>query len=94
MMVEDAQFKLRLSPALKERIEAARYANRRTLNKEIVLRLERTFTEDEERARIALEAIKASPLIKAERQIIASEARLMLRIEELEARVEKLESKK
>jgi hypothetical protein len=42
-MTEDAQMKIRLPRALKEQIDAAAEANKRTLNGEIVARLEMTF---------------------------------------------------
>ncbi len=48
-MTEDAQMKIRLARTLKEKIEAAAEETNRTLNGEIVARLERTFIEDAER---------------------------------------------
>lgn len=44
-MAEDAQMKIRLPKALKERIEAAAIAENRSLNGEIVSRLEASFPD-------------------------------------------------
>ena len=48
-MADEAQLKVRLLRSLKAKVDAAAYENRRTLNAEIVARLERTFIEDAER---------------------------------------------
>lgn len=42
-MIDDAQMKIRLTRDLKERIEAAAKVGNRSLNAEIVLRLEHSF---------------------------------------------------
>lgn len=50
-MADEAQLKVRLLRSLKAKVDAAAHENRRTLNAEIVARLERTFIEDEERTK-------------------------------------------
>lgn len=45
-MTDDAHFRLRVPQALKERIEKAAAAGNRSLNAEIVARLEETFSAD------------------------------------------------
>lgn len=52
-MADEAQLKVRLLRSLKAKVDNAARDNRRTLNAEIVARLERTFIEDAERANLA-----------------------------------------
>ncbi len=92
--------KIRVSPAMRSMIEAARNLSGRTLNAEIVARLEWSFdkgydAENETKAaeRSALEKIQASPVIRLEKQIIAMDARLEGEIEAVQRRVEELEAK-
>lgn len=47
MSREDPQLKLRLPPALKDRITKAASDNGRSVNAEILARLERSFEDDE-----------------------------------------------
>ena len=42
----DPQFKLRMPPALREKIKQAVKASHRSLNAEILVRLEASFTQD------------------------------------------------
>lgn len=54
-------FGLRMQPELKERIEAVARANSRSLNSEIIHRLERTLVEDDRQANSdGLDAMVAS----------------------------------
>lgn len=46
MKQADPQFKMRLPPALKEKLQAAAEIGGRTLSAEIINRLERTFADD------------------------------------------------
>ena len=46
----DPQFKLRLPPALRAQVEQAATVSRRSLNAEIIVRLESTFAQAEPRA--------------------------------------------
>lgn len=46
----DPQFKLRMPPALRAQVEQAATASRRSLNAEIVVRLESTFAQAEPHA--------------------------------------------
>lgn len=84
------QVLLRIPEEMRLKLDQAAKDNDCSLTTEVLRRLESTFPEDTP----WLSKVNDSPLIKAERQIIASEARLRLLIEKLEARVEKLESKK
>ncbi|MGP9819181.1 Arc family DNA-binding protein [Salinarimonas sp. NSM] len=43
----DIQFKIRLSPAMKDRLEAAAHDNRRSVTAEIIARLEKTLDDDD-----------------------------------------------
>lgn len=81
--------KLRLSSDLRQNVEEFAKRNNRTMNAEIVTRLEQSFATDG----TWLDTVNASPLVKAERQIAAAEARVMDRIEALEARLGTLEGK-
>lgn len=81
--------KLRLSTDLRRKIEEAAKRNNRTLNAEIVMRLEQAFATDG----TWLDAVNASPSVRAERSLLALEARLADRIEDLEARMQALEAK-
>jgi len=42
----DPQFKLRVPPALRDQIERAAFAARRSMNAEVVIRLEASFAQD------------------------------------------------
>lgn len=42
----DPQFKLRVPPALRDQIERAALAARRSMNAEVVIRLEASFAQD------------------------------------------------
>lgn len=53
MKQEDPQFKLRLKPELKERLEESAKANTRTLGAEIVSRLEASFVAQDADGRAA-----------------------------------------
>lgn len=64
-MAEDPQMKIRLPRKLKAQIEAASGESNRTQNGEIVARLERTFIEDEERAKGWLDRLQSAPGIQA-----------------------------
>lgn len=46
MTREDPQFKLRVSPELRDEIERAAKANNRSMNAEIVARLQSSFSQD------------------------------------------------
>jgi hypothetical protein len=83
--------KIRLSAILRQQVEDAAKSNNRTLNSEIVSRLERTFREDVERTDKALKAIQASPTIRLEKRLIAVEAELQGEIDALKERVHALE---
>jgi hypothetical protein len=48
MVVDDPRFHLRLTPALKKKLAHAAIENERSLNGEIVARLERSFKPSEE----------------------------------------------
>ena len=56
MSREDPQMKIRLPADLKDQIEAAAKAAGRSMNAEIVARLERSFTADKEVEQIAFES--------------------------------------
>lgn len=92
-MADEAQLKVRLLRSLKAKVDTAAYENRRTLNAEIVARLERTFIEDAERNRLALKAIQASPIIKIEKRLINERASLEGRIDDLVAQVASLQER-
>ena len=81
--------KLRLSADLRQKIESAARQNNRTMNAEIVMRMETSFAAGDN----WLNRLNASPLIRAERQIMNTELRLSERIAELENRVAGLEGK-
>jgi len=51
-MADEAQLKVRLLRSLKAKVDAAAHENRRTINAEIVARIERTFVEDAERMKV------------------------------------------
>ena len=79
------QYKLRLPPELKARIENAAGANRRSMNAEIVARLERTFVHERLRETMppSFDDMKDEPDLKSEsgihRLITALEERGFIR---------------
>jgi len=81
--------KLRLSGDLRRKVEDAAKRNNRTMNSEIVTRLEQSFATDG----TWLDAVNASPSVRAERTMLALEARLSERIGILENRIQALEAK-
>jgi len=83
--------RIRLPDDVKATLKARADENRRSMNAEIVARLERTIAEDVERMGKALKAIQASPAIRMEKLLIAAEARLENRLEELERRIAAIE---
>jgi hypothetical protein len=93
MTREDPPLRIRLPEDLKVKIQALAVENRRSMNAEIVSRLSRSIAEDVERTKQALDAIQASPRIWMEKQLIGVETKLEARIDELEARLAKLEQR-
>ena len=59
----DAQMKIRLPNAIKLRLEAAAGSNGRSLNSEVVLRLEQSFAADDDRD-AQLDALKQELLLE------------------------------
>lgn len=85
--------RIRLPDDVKAELKARAEENRRSMNAEIVARLERTIAEDAERTAQALKAIQASPAIRMEKRLISVETDLREEIDALKARVEALEKK-
>jgi hypothetical protein len=91
--------KVRLSLALRRQVEEAARANNRTLNSEIVSRLERTFREDTDDATAGMKWVAAAKKASAahfEKRLAALEAAMLAvmadnRAKELEERVVALE---
>ena len=76
-MADEAQLKVRLLRSLKAKVDAAAFESRRTLNAEIVARLERTFVEDDERAKAVEQtevAVKPDRIAVIETRLDALEA--------------------
>jgi uncharacterized protein YceH (UPF0502 family) len=88
----DPQLKLRLPPELKAKIEIAAASARRPLSGEIIARLERTFSEDEQNAGRNLSflaTVKKARAHDVEQRISALEQE----IEALRAQVRALETR-
>lgn len=97
--MKNPDMKIRLAPELRSQIEASAKLNERTLNAEVAARLQWSFdgaydAKAELRAVTdkALATIKASPAIRLEKLLIASENRLETKLQELEERISKLEN--
>lgn len=82
--------KIRVPPELRSLIEASRQVNERTLNAEIVARLQWSFdagydrkAELKEVSDNAIATIQSSPIIRIERQLIAAESKLEDQIDTL-----------
>jgi hypothetical protein len=69
-------FKLRLPPELRAQVDTAAFENNRSVNSEIVARLEQSFRDDLERQKQALETIQASATIRTEKHLVALQAEL------------------
>ena len=99
MQKNPPDMKIRLSPALRRQVEDAARANNRTLNSEVVSRLERTFREDGESAGAGLRWIakaKKGSLAEVEKRLTALEAAVLAlatdeTAKELEKRIAALE---
>lgn len=91
--------KVRLSSALRRQVEEAARTNNRTLNSEIVSRLERTFREDADDATAGMKWVATAKKASAahfEKRLAALEAAMLAvmadnRTKELEERVAALE---
>lgn len=92
--------KIRLSSALRRQIEDAARANNRTLNSEVVSRLERTFREDAQNAGTGMTWIakaKKGSATQIEKRLAALETAMLAivaddRTKKLEERIAALES--
>jgi hypothetical protein len=100
-----AQLKVRLSPQLRERMEAEAARNNRSMNAEIVTRLERSLQRDEDKIETAAQALVAGlddaiiekivEIVEEDRASMAdydawSEAEAARREEEIELRAQEL----
>ena len=75
MSREDPQLKLRLAPDLKDRVQESARANNRTMNSEIVARLESTFPKNQDvKANFFMDA-KVEELIKRKVQAVVGVVR-------------------
>jgi hypothetical protein len=79
--------KVRMSSDLRQKIKDASDANNRTMNAEIVARLEASFAEG------WLERAQQSPLIRMEKRLIGVQAQVDGRMDEFEQRIAALEAK-
>ncbi|WP_126978515.1 Arc family DNA-binding protein [Frigidibacter oleivorans] len=75
---------------LRSRLEVAAKANNRSVTAEIMQRLAVSFSSEEDWVTLT----QRSPTMRAERKIIAAEARLIERIESLEERIAAIEARK
>lgn len=93
------EMKIRLSAALRRQVEKAARTNNRTLNSEVLSRLERTFREDAENAGAGMRWIakaKKGSLAEVEKRLTALEAAVFALVtdetaKELEERIAALE---
>lgn len=81
--------RIRLPDDVKATLKAYAEENRRSMNAEIVARLERTIAEDIQRSGEALMTIQSSPAIRMEKRLIAMQSD----IDELRERLVALEGK-
>lgn len=87
--------RIRLPEALKERLQTDAEGNRRSMNAEIVARLEWIYSAEQSAVAPAdwLNRLQRSSHIHAEKRFVGMEARLEMIIEELVQRVSELENK-
>lgn len=79
----DTQLKFRIPPDLKPRLEKAAHANKRSINMEVIARLEQSFKLESERSRLSKEKLlRLTPQLEDPGEVTHL----------LEARVAKLES--
>lgn len=83
MTRDDPMMRIRLPEDLRNKVKNLADENHRSMNAEIVARLERTIAEDAERNAEALKAIQASPTIRLQKQMIKDRADLEQRIDDL-----------
>jgi hypothetical protein len=81
------QVLLRIPDAMRDKLVEASEENGRSLTAEVLARLERTFSENES----WLSKARKSPIIRMEMQMIAVEARVENRMDDLEERLAELE---
>jgi hypothetical protein len=91
-MQNPPDMKVRLSAELRRQVEAAAKANNRTLNAEIVSRLERTFREDSGNV-VAETSLSSDDLAERLSTAQAGYVYLFVNYQRLEERIEKLENR-
>ncbi|MBX8825243.1 Arc family DNA-binding protein [Ochrobactrum sp. SFR4] len=69
----DPQFKLRMTPAIKDAIEAAASTNKRSMNAEILARLEASF-EDNQTTSEAPDTAQIKAMLESAAKVAAKEA--------------------
>lgn len=87
------RFMVRLPDGMRDTLKSIADANKRTMNAEIVARLERTIAEDTKGGAEALKALQASPTIRLERQMSKDRADLEQQIADLAEEVAAIKAK-